>query len=217
MIPKKCFFTKGVGVHKEKLASFELALRQAGLAYCNLVLVSSIFPPDCKRLSKEEGTKLLRPGEIVFCVYDRESTNEPNRLVAASVGVAIPADQEQYGYLSEHHSFGETEEKAGEYAEDLAASMLATTLGIEFDPDTAWDERESCLKCPAKSSALPTSPSPPSATKTACGPRSLPPALSSTTITRHFQIRSDQGCCLRVRRFFIRASGFGWIVCHGSA
>src|ERR1044071_6468762 len=142
MIPKKCFFTKGVGVHKEKLASFELALRMAGLAYCNLVLVSSIFPPGCKRLSKEEGTKLLRPGEIVFCVYDRESTNEPNRLVAASVGVAIPSDDSQYGYHSEYHSFGETDEKAGEYAEDLAASMLATTLGIEFDPDTAWDVRQ---------------------------------------------------------------------------
>ena len=123
MIPKKCFFTKGVGVHKEKLASFELALRSAGLAYCNLVLVSSIFPPGCKRISKEDGIKLLRPGEIVFCVYDRESTNEPNRLVVASVGVAIPADQEQYGYLSEHHAFGKTEEKAGDYAEDLAASM----------------------------------------------------------------------------------------------
>lgn len=150
MIPKKCFFTKGVGVHKEKLASFELALRTAGLAYCNLVLVSSIYPPFCKRISKEEGTKLLRPGEIVFCVYDRESTHEPNRLVAASVGVAIPADQEQYGYLSEHHSFGETEEKAGEYAEDLAASMLATTLGIEFDPDTAWDERENLFKMSGK-------------------------------------------------------------------
>ena len=150
MIPKKVFFTKGVGVHKEKLASFELALRSAGLAYCNLVLVSSIYPPFCKRISKEEGVKLLRPGEIVFCVYDRESTNEPNRLVAASVGVAIPADQEQHGYLSEHHSFGETEEKAGEYAEDLAASMLATTLGIEFDPDTAWDERENLFKMSGK-------------------------------------------------------------------
>src|SRR5678815_1438893 len=101
MIPKRCFFTKGVGIHKEKLASFELALRSAGLASCNLVLVSSIFPPGCKRISREDGVKLLRPGEIVFCVYDRESSNEPNRLVVASVGVAIPADQEQYGYLSE--------------------------------------------------------------------------------------------------------------------
>jgi arginine decarboxylase len=150
MVPKKVFFTKGVGVHKERLASFELALRMAGLAHCNLVLVSSIYPPGCKRIPKEEGLKLLRPGEIVFCVYDRESSNEPNRLVAASVGVAIPADQEQYGYLSEHHSFGETEEKAGEYAEDLAASMLATTLGIEFNPDSDWDEREQLFKMSGK-------------------------------------------------------------------
>jgi len=150
IVPKKIFFTKGVGTHKEKLASFELALRDAGIAYCNLILVSSIFPPGCKKISKEEGVKLIRPGEIIFCVYDREQTNEPNRLIAASVGVAIPADQDQHGYLSEHHAYGETEEKAGEYAEDLAASMLATTLGIEFNSDTAWDEREQLFKMSGK-------------------------------------------------------------------
>ncbi|MDP3934673.1 MAG: arginine decarboxylase, pyruvoyl-dependent [Candidatus Giovannonibacteria bacterium] len=150
MVPKKIFFTKGVGVHKEKLASFELALRSAGIAHCNLILVSSIYPPGVKKISKEDGVKLIRPGEIVFCVYDRESTNEPNRLIAASVGLAIPADSEQHGYLSEHHAYGETEEKAGEYAEDLAASMLATTLGIEFDSETAWDEREQLFKMSGK-------------------------------------------------------------------
>ena len=137
-------------MHKEKLASFELALRDAGIAYCNLILVSSIYPPGCKKISKEEGVKLLKSGEIVFCVYYRESTNEPNRLIAASVGVAIPADPEQHGYLSEHHAYGETEEKAGEYAEDLAASMLATTLGIEFNSDIAWDEREQLFKMSGK-------------------------------------------------------------------
>ena len=150
MVPKKIFYTKGVGVHKEKLASFEMALRVAGLAHCNLVLVSSIYPPGCKIISKEEGLKLLRPGEIVFAVYDRESNNEPNRLIAASVGVAIPADASMHGYLSEHHSFGETDEKAGEYAEDLAASMLATTLGIEFNPELDWDEREQIFKMSGK-------------------------------------------------------------------
>ena len=150
MVPKKIFFTKGVGAHKEKLASFELALRDAGIAHCNLILVSIIYPPRVKKISKEDGIKLIRPGEIVFCVYDRESTNEPNRLIAASVGLAIPADPEQHGYLSEHHAYGETEEKAGEYAEDLAASMLATTLGIEFNSDTAWDEREQLFKMSGK-------------------------------------------------------------------
>jgi arginine decarboxylase len=150
MVPKKVFFTKGVGVHKEKLASFEMALRVAGLARCNLVLVSSIYPPGCKIIPKDEGLKLLQPGEIVFAVYDRESNNEPNRLIAASVGLAIPADSSMHGYLSEHHSFGETDEKAGEYAEDLAASMLATTLGIEFNPELDWDEREQIFKMSGK-------------------------------------------------------------------
>lgn len=144
------FFTKGVGHHKEQLASFEMALRDAGIAEYNLVTVSSIFPPNCKRVSKEEGKKSLSPGQVVFCVMARNVTNEPNRLVAASIGLAQPSDPAQYGYLSEHHPFGETEVKAGEYAEDLAATMLATTLGLEFDPNAAWDEREQVYKSSGK-------------------------------------------------------------------
>ena len=93
MVPKRFFCAKGVGVHKEKLLTFEMALRVAGSAHCNLVLVSSIYPPGCKIVPKDEGLKLLKPGEIVVAVYDRESNNEPNRLIAASVGVAMPADR----------------------------------------------------------------------------------------------------------------------------
>ncbi len=150
MVPKKIFFTKGVGRHKEKLASFELALRDAGIEKYNLVTVSSIFPPNCKTISKEEGLKYLKPGEVVHCVMARVDTNENNRLVATSIGVAIPADENQYGYLSEHHTYGETDEVAGDYAEDLAASMLATTLGIEFDSNKEWDEREQVYKMSGK-------------------------------------------------------------------
>lgn len=150
MIAQKIFFTKGVGIHKAKLASFEAALRDAGLSPFNLVTVSSIFPPGCKRVSKEEGLKFLKPGQIVHWVVSRNSTNEPNRLIAASTGCALPADPTQYGYLSEHHSFGETDSKAGEFAEDLAASMLAATLGIELDPDLGWDEREQAYKMGGK-------------------------------------------------------------------
>lgn len=146
MVPKKMFFTKGVGVHKDKLASFEVALRNAGIEKCNLVYVSSILPPDCKIISKEEGLKLLSPGEITFCVMARGETNEPNRLISSAIGVAVPKDSSNYGYLSEHHGYGETAKKSGEYAEDLAATMLATTLGIEFDSDKAWDEREQVYK-----------------------------------------------------------------------
>ncbi|MFA3781856.1 pyruvoyl-dependent arginine decarboxylase [Melioribacteraceae bacterium 4301-Me] len=149
-VPKKIFFTKGVGKHKEYLASFELALRSAGIEICNLVTVSSIFPVGCKRITKEQGLRLLSPGQITHCVMARNSTNEPNRLIASSIGVAIPSDKKMYGYLSEHHPFGETEKNAGEYAEDLAATMLATTLGIDFDPEKAWNEREQVYKMSGK-------------------------------------------------------------------
>ncbi|PIZ88648.1 MAG: arginine decarboxylase, pyruvoyl-dependent [Candidatus Nealsonbacteria bacterium CG_4_10_14_0_2_um_filter_38_17] len=151
MTPSKFFLTKGVGVHREKLSSFELALREAGMAPFNLVSVSSILPPGCKKVTREKGLTFLNHGEVVFCVMAKNETNESNRLISASVGCAIPVDHKaRYGYLSEHHSFGETEKKAGEYAEDLAASMLASTLGIKFNPDDAWDTRRQAYKLSRK-------------------------------------------------------------------
>jgi arginine decarboxylase len=142
MTPKKIFFTKGVGAHKDRLSSFEVALRNAGIEKCNLVYVSSIFPPKCKILSRAAGLKLLKPGQITYCVMARNATNEPNRLISAAIGLAVPKDFDNYGYLSEHHAFGEKAIVSGDYAEDLAATMLATTLDIPFDPNQAWDERK---------------------------------------------------------------------------
>lgn len=146
-VPSKLFLTKGVGIHKDKLVSFERALQNAGIEKYNLVYVSSILPPNCKLIPKEEGLKLLQPGQITFCVMARNETKEPNRLISSAIGIATPKDNSaHYGYLSEHHAFGEKGEIAGEYAEDLAATMLATTLGVEFDPNKAWEEREQIYK-----------------------------------------------------------------------
>jgi arginine decarboxylase len=141
-VPKMMFFVKGKGIHKDQLTSFELALRDAGIADLNLVSVSSIKPPRCKMVSKQEGRKYLVPGQIVFNVMARSATNEPNRLIAASIGLARPVDDTQYGYLSEHHSTGETAQKAGDYAEDMAMEMLATIMGLPDDPTLTWDQRE---------------------------------------------------------------------------
>jgi len=147
MIPEKVFLTNGAGIHKDELQSFELALRDAGIGTCNLVYVSSILPPTCKVISKKEGLKELKVGQITYCVMSRTSTKEPNRLISAAIGMAhLPKNPEIHGYLSEHHDFGETAKKSGEYAEDLAATMLATTLGIYFNPEDAWSERERWYK-----------------------------------------------------------------------
>ncbi len=142
IVPKEAFFTKGVGKHQNRLQSFELALRAAGIEFLNLVRVSSIFPPHCKVITKARGVKKLVPGQIAHVVLAEAATNEPSRLVGAGVGLAVPANGEQYGYISEHHGFGMVGPAVSDFVEDMAATMLATTLGIEFDPETAYDERK---------------------------------------------------------------------------
>lgn len=142
LVPKKVFFTKGVGIHKDELRSFELALRDAGIEKMNLVLVSSIFPPGCKIIPKSVGLTKLQTGAITFAVMSRCSSNEPRRLIAASIGCAVPTDKKCYGYLSEYHAYGVTDKQSGDHAEDMAAAMLASTLGIEFDEDKSWDENK---------------------------------------------------------------------------
>ena len=147
LVPQQMFLTKGVGRHIEKLASFELALRMAGIAAYNIVGVSSIYPPHCRIVSKAAGLKLLQPGQIVFCVKSQAQTDEPHRLISAAIGIARPTDPSVFGYLSEHHDYGKTDEEVSDYAEDLAAGMLATTLGVtEFDVDESWDNKRELWK-----------------------------------------------------------------------
>jgi arginine decarboxylase len=141
-VPKAVFFTKGVGKHRTRLQSFELALRDADIEVFNLVRVSSIFPPHCKVIPRTRGLTKLLPGQIAHVVLSEASTNEPSRMVGAGIGLAVPAQGEQYGYISEHHDFGITEARMRDLVEDMAATMLATTLGIEFDPETAYDKRK---------------------------------------------------------------------------
>lgn len=140
--PACVFLTRGVGSHRERLTAFETALRDADIEQQNLVSVSSILPAGCALIEPRLGITSLRAGEITFCVMARCETNEPGRRITASIGMARPTDAAHYGYISEHHGYGMTESESGDYAEDLAATMLATTLGIDFDPHAGWNERK---------------------------------------------------------------------------
>jgi len=150
LIPKKVFFTKGAGKHLTRLQSFELALRKAGIETCNLVRVSSILPPGCKVIARSRGLEQIKPGQITFVVLADASTDEPSRMVGAGIGLAQAADGKHYGYISEHHGYGMTENRIADMVEDMAATMLATTLGIEFDPATAYDDRKEIYRMSGK-------------------------------------------------------------------
>jgi len=146
LVPMRVFLTKGVGRHKYKLKSFEEALRHAGVAQQNLVQVSSILPPKCNIINRENGVKSLVPGQISYCVTARSDTNEHGRLAASSIGIAVPRDRNNWGYISEVHGHGMNRREAADMSEDLAADMLGTTLGLEVDPNKAWSEKEQVYK-----------------------------------------------------------------------
>jgi len=152
LTPRFLFLTKGLGIHESRLRSFEHALRDAGIANQNIVLVSSILPPGCSLISKEEGIEYIKKasGSVRFAVMARIDSDEPHRLIAASIGIARPSDPKFHGYISEYHEYGVVEQKAGDHSEDLAAEMLAETLGIEFNPDTAWNDKEKVFKVSGK-------------------------------------------------------------------
>ena len=122
-VPKQLFFTKGVGRHPQKLMSFELALRDAGIEKQNLVRVSSIYPTSCKIIPKADGLAKLLPGQITFVVLAEAATDEPNRLICAGLGLAIPKSH-VHGYIAEHHGYGMSEKRTEDLCEDLAATML---------------------------------------------------------------------------------------------
>ena len=129
MIPKKIFLTTGHGTHRHRLQSFELALRDAEVAPCNLVNVSSIVPPHCKQINKKEGISLINPGEITYCVLSKIHTKKPKKI-GASVGLAIPELSNEYGYIAEYQNEEMAKTQLKKTVEDLAILMLATTKGM---------------------------------------------------------------------------------------
>lgn len=129
LVPTKVFLVRGLGRHREKLVSFEKALREAGIAPYNLVRVSSIYPPHCRYVGKAAGLKLLQEGQILFVVLSENSTEDPGELVTASIGMAVPDDPSRYGYLAEHSDVGKSGREISLHTEYLAAEMLATKLG----------------------------------------------------------------------------------------
>ena len=49
-VPRMMFFTKGRGVHRDHLTSFEMALRDAGIADLNLILKDRNMPKEVKQV-----------------------------------------------------------------------------------------------------------------------------------------------------------------------
>ncbi len=154
LIPKKLFFTSGTGRHDDHLVSFGMALRDAGIEDLNLVPVSSIVPPGCLIISKEEGLSELNSGEIVFVVLSRNASSDPGRLISASIGCALPQDSSLFGYLAECHTFDKHKDETCRIACDRAVAMHRTLSGGDIKitciaEDTVADRGWTTVVCAA--------------------------------------------------------------------
>jgi arginine decarboxylase len=141
-VPKKVFLTKGVGIHAERLNSFEEALRDARISPMNLVKVSSIVPPHCELVGREEGLKLLSPGQITFCVMSRCESDEEGRLLAAAVALLLPENGDDYGYISEYHGYGKKLDEVEDWVCDQAAELYASAKGFKINWRRAWSQED---------------------------------------------------------------------------
>ena len=142
LVPKAVFLTKGVGIHSERLNSFEEALREARISSLNLVTVSSIVPPHCRLLDIEEGLKLLSPGQLTFSVMSKCDSDEEGRLMAAAVAILLPEDPDDYGYISEFHAHGMESGEVEDWVCDQAAELYASAKGLKINWKRAWSAED---------------------------------------------------------------------------
>lgn len=142
VVPNRVFLTKGVGVGDHPLTSREMALTDAGVEKVNLLKASSIIPPHCPIISREEGREGLIMGQMTFAIMAEATTNEPHKLISAAIGIAKPEDEDEYGFFTEieqEQGFGKTAEKAGEEVRRLAIMNLALSWrDQDFKLEKEW-------------------------------------------------------------------------------
>jgi len=100
MIPKEFFVTSGKATSPvSELNAFDLALKKAGIAKCNLVPVSSILPQGCKERKRKE----IAAGAITYAVMARMDGEEGTTIGA---GIAWAWEKSRkYGLVAEARGY----------------------------------------------------------------------------------------------------------------
>ena len=148
-VPPRVFFTSGTGTHRLERVAIQHAMQQAGVSQCNLVKVSSVLPPDTQIISRQQGLRLLTPGNVVFAVIAQAETNEPSQRITPAVAWAKPKKPGVPGVIAEvedNLTHGKNEETAADEVGEEAITILGETLGTRVDAKRKWDRRRKTLR-----------------------------------------------------------------------
>jgi arginine decarboxylase len=142
--PRRLFFTSGTGTHETQRAAMQRAMRQAGVADCNFVKVSSVIPPACEIVPRAVGLRMLRPGAITHAVIAEGETNEPHQRVTPAICWAQPSDPTLPGYMTEvdeDQTKGRSAKTATDEAGEALLTIIAERFGASLDAKRVWANR----------------------------------------------------------------------------
>jgi arginine decarboxylase len=104
--PSKFFLVSGSSEGYSKLNSFDGALLNAGIGNTNLVKMSSIIPPKCEEIKPVE----LPYGALVPVAYSYITSDLQGEVIAASIAVALPENEDKPGLIMEYSARGRKED-----------------------------------------------------------------------------------------------------------
>jgi arginine decarboxylase len=120
------------------------AMREAGVADCNLVKVSSVIPPACEIVPRARGLRMLRGGAIIHAVIAQGETNEPHQRITPAICWGQPNDATLPGYMTEveeDQTKGRSTRTATDEAGEALITIIAEKFGVRLDPEKTWSNR----------------------------------------------------------------------------
>ena len=127
-IPYEYFLTKGKGESSAgskglpyETGSYDAALNVAGIENTNVIEYTSVIPIEAKQISKEEGLKRLKWGEVLECIKAQSNGRRGSKVSAAVMTTTIEDPKGKYlgGFACEYSGSGTKEDAEASLAESI--------------------------------------------------------------------------------------------------
>ena len=137
-IPYEYFLTKGKGESSAgskglpyETGSYDAALNVAGIENTNVIEYTSVIPIEAKQISKEEGLKRLKWGEVLECIKAQSNGRRGSKVSAAVMTTTIEDPKGKYlgGFACEYSGSGTREDAENSLGQSIAGMIKRRGYG----------------------------------------------------------------------------------------
>ena len=136
--PYEYFLTKGKGESSAgskglpyETGSYDAALNVAGIENTNVIEYTSVIPIEAKQISKEEGLKRLKWGEVLECIKAQSNGRRGSKVSAAVMTTTIEDPKGKYlgGFACEYSGSGTREDAENSLGQSIAGMIKRRGYG----------------------------------------------------------------------------------------